>query len=123
MLYIDLETNNAYESYADGFANVTESIITLDMANHPSLDLQFLHSDWSTFMILYSCVQTGAATSTEQVWVLSQTSTLTAATQANVDAYIGAYLDLPAIEATIQATEQCQYEVEPTRKVVNAKLL
>lgn len=117
MYYINLETNTAHASSAPGITNSTEGVITLDMEDHPSLDLQFLHSDWDTFAILYSCVQTGAATSTEQVWILSATPTLTAATQAEVDAYIGAYLDLPAIEHTVQDPLQCIYGVDPYKNV------
>lgn len=117
MFYIDLNTHNAYASEADGIINSTEGVITLDMADHPSLDLQFLHSDWDNFAIIYSCVQTGAATSTEQVWVLSATPTLSTANQAEVDAYIGAYLDLPAIEATIQDQAQCLYGVDPYKHI------
>lgn len=122
MFYIDLNTHYAYASEADGIANSTEGVITLDMADHPSLDLQFLHSDWDTFAIIYSCVQTGAATSTEQVWVLSATPTLSAATQAEVDAYIGAYLDLPAIEATIQDQAKCLYGVDPYKNMARQTL-
>lgn len=105
--YNDLK-GNIQTSFSDGLANSSKSLIILDIEDQPSIDLQFLHSDWKNFAIVYSCVQTGEATSTEQVWVLSAKPTLNVAKQVEVDEYIGTFLDLPAIEVTIQAPEHCQ---------------
>lgn len=114
-MYLGVDTLDAYELNGQGVADVANSAVDVTFDTGLNINMQFVHSDWSTYAIMYGCQEMGPATSIEFAWVVSSTNTLTAAALAEVSSYVAANLDADSFVDTPQDANSCYGEPIPTK--------
>lgn len=115
VMYLGVDTLDAYELYGTGIADVPNSAVDVTFSTGLNINMQFVHSDYSTFAIMYGCQEVGPDTSVEFAWVVSSTPTLTPAAYAEVSSYVAANLDADAFVDTPQDAASCYGEPIPTK--------
>lgn len=114
-MYLGVDTLNAYELYGNGVADVPNSAVDVTFETGLNVNMQFVHSDYLTYAVMYGCQELGPDSSVEFAWVVSNTPTLSAAAYAEVSSYIAANLDADSFVDTPQDADSCYGEPIPTK--------
>lgn len=114
-MYLHPGSLNSFEFYGHGIPDVANSAVDVTFETGVSVVMQFVHSDYLTYAVMYSCQETGPNSSIEFAWVVSNTSTLSPAAYAEVSSYVAANLDADAFVDTPQDYDSCYGEPAPTK--------